>query len=130
VKSRYSILLVVAIAILLVGFVGLGISHNQEPPTVPFTPPPPQVQYTPHFDSSPYGMGYSDGYYGNAYSTRSDDCDYYYWEKTFGDHRDFSGNLLLTYEEYCRQIQDDNERYTVEYTQGYIDGSIDRKMEE
>ena len=124
-KSRYSILLVVAIAILLAGFVGLGISRNQEPPTVPFTPSPPQVQYTPHLDMSPYGMGYSDGYYGNAYASPYH-CDYELWERSYGNLRDYGGNLVLTYEEYCEGFQLDND----EYTQGYIDGSIDRKVEE
>ena len=124
-KSSYSILLIVAVAILLVGLVGLGISHNQEPPAVPPTSPPPQVQYTPHLDMSPYGTGYRDGYYGMPYSSPYY-CDYELWERSYSNLRDFSGNLVLTYEEYCEGFQRDND----EYTQGYIDGSIDRKVEE
>lgn len=117
-KSRYSILLVVAIAILLAGLVGLGISHNQEPPAVPPTPPPPQVQYTPHFDMSPYGIGYRDGYYGSPYSSPYH-CDY-------GDYIRSGVTDMLTYDEYCAGYRVDND----EYTQGYIDGSIDRKLGE
>lgn len=123
-KSSYSILLVIAIAILLVGFVALGISHNQEPPIATSTSPPPQVPYTPYFDSSSSGMGYRDGYYGNTYSPYH--CDYKSWEMSYSNLRDYSGNLVLTYEEYCEGFQWDND----EYTQGYIDGSIDRKVEE
>jgi len=125
VKSSYSILLVIGVVILVAGLVGLGISHNQEPPAVPPTPPPPQVQYTPHFDMSPYGIGYRDGYRGNAYASPYH-CDYELWKRSYGNLRDYGGNLLLTYEEYCEGFQFDND----EYTQGYIEGSVDRKLEE
>lgn len=117
-KNSYSILLVVAVTILLVGFVALGISQNQESPIATSTSPPPQVPYTPYFDSSPSGMGYRDGYYGRPLSSPYY-CDYEMYKRSGVTH-------LLTYDDYCASYR----VATDEYTQGYIDGSIDRRVEE
>jgi len=102
VKSSYSILLVVAVAILLVGLVGLAISVNQQPENggnhqSPFPPTSPSPQ-KPFSWATPYNDGYSDGYYGRTYDSSFAEA----WGESGVDR----------------------------YTTGYIEGSVDRKLEE
>jgi len=112
-KRPLYILLGIGILILLIGITATILIQKQNQTELSNTT-------SAFYGSMPYTAGYQAGYYEEDFDPPTQEREHYL------KYRQFPFCQPTTYEAYCNDL----EWYRNEYTQGYIEGSMDRKVGE